>query len=207
MDGDCHLIVVHEPTKTLYEMWRANITGATFDGGCLAVWDLTRSYPDNLRGDGCTSADAGGFPIAALVATADEVLAGEVAHALRFILPNNRIRKNTYVHPGTHSTGATSGGADAPPYGVRLRLRQDFPVGGLATQGARTLAKTLQKYGMFLADAGQIAMTLADDRYSNHTWGEAGVDASSLSSVQVTDMEVVDMGTPIPFSGDCVRNP
>ena len=29
------------------------------------VWDLTKAYPDSLRGDQCTSADAAGFPIVA----------------------------------------------------------------------------------------------------------------------------------------------
>jgi serine/threonine-protein kinase len=205
-DGDCHFIVIHTPTNKLYEMWRANITGGTFYGGCVAVWDLTKRYPDNLRGDGCTSADAGGFPIAAMLPTADEVAAGEVDHAIRFILPNNRIRKNIYVHPGTHSTGATSGGDGAPPYGVRFRLRNDFPLDSLPTDGARVLARAMQKYGMFLADAGQIALTFDSDQFTQHKWADVGVDAQSLSSVQVTDMEVVDMGDPLPFSGDCTRN-
>ena len=51
---------------------------------------------------------------------ADEIHAGEIPHALRFILPNNRIRADIFVAPGTHSTGATSGPADAPPYAARL---------------------------------------------------------------------------------------
>ena len=28
-DGDCHLIVAHEPTHRLYEMWRANISAGS----------------------------------------------------------------------------------------------------------------------------------------------------------------------------------
>ncbi|MBN1771706.1 MAG: hypothetical protein JXB32_10620, partial [Deltaproteobacteria bacterium] len=52
-DGDCHLIV-HRGTQ-LYEMWRANIVGTDFDGGCLAIWDLSRVYGTNGRGAQCTS--------------------------------------------------------------------------------------------------------------------------------------------------------
>src|SRR5262249_6618349 len=74
-DGDCHLIVVMSNEKKLYEMWRADIEGSTFLGGCLAVWDLTRSYGETLRGKGCSSADAGGFPMTAMLATADEAAA------------------------------------------------------------------------------------------------------------------------------------
>jgi serine/threonine-protein kinase len=204
-NGDCHLLVVHAPTQTLYEMYRADITGGTFNGGCTAVWDLGRSYPENLRGDGCTSADAGGFPIAAMLFDADEVYAQKIPHAIRFILPNNRIRAGTYVNPGTHTT-STSGGADAPPYGVRFRLRADFPLASLPSAGARVVAQALQKYGMFLADGGNIALTAVDDRFTQHKWTEVGVESQSLTGIQVTDMEVVDMGAFMTTTS-CVRNP
>jgi serine/threonine-protein kinase len=205
-DGDCHLLVVHPPSKKLYEMWRADDVDGAFRGGCAAVWDLTRSYPENLRGEGCTSADAGGFPIAAMVFTADEVSRGEIRHALRFILPNSRIRERVYVHPGTHSTPATSGGPDLPPYGVRLRLRADFPLETLPSEGARVVARALQRYGMFLADGGLITLTAASDRFTTAKWADVGIDADALTAIQVTDMEVVAMGEPITWSGDCVRN-
>jgi serine/threonine-protein kinase len=204
-NGDCHLIVIHAPTHKLYEMWRADMTGGTFNGGCTAVWDLTKTYPPNLRGDGCTSADGGGFPIAAMLFNADEVYAQEIPHAIRFILPNERIRAGTYVHPGSHTT-STSGGSNAPPYGVRFRLRADFPLANLPSDGARVVAKAMQKYGMFLADGGNIALTAADDRFTQHKWTDVGVDAQSLKGIQPSDMEVVDMGTPMTIT-DCTRNP
>src|SRR5262245_19490530 len=64
-DGDCHLIVL-QGTR-LYEMWRAHMVGATFNGGCLAVWDTRRDYwkpsaGGYARGEQCTSADAAGYP-------------------------------------------------------------------------------------------------------------------------------------------------
>ena len=205
-DGDCHLIVVHRPTKTLYEMWRANIVGPTFFGGCLAKWDLTRAYPTTLRGDQCTSADAGGFPIAAMLFSADEVASGAINHAIRFILPNSRMRAGVYVRPATHA-GGPSGGANLPPYGVRFRLRADYPLASLPTEGARVIARALQRYGMILSDGGNIALTAQSDRFTTHKWSEVGVDTRSLQAIQVSDMEVVDLGTPIPLTFDCVRNP
>jgi serine/threonine-protein kinase len=102
-DGDCHLIVVHKQERRLYELWRANVSNGTFYGGCAAVWDLTRAYPTTLRGEQCTSADVGGFPIAAMLFSADEVFAGSIDHAIRFILPNARIRKGVYVRPAAHT--------------------------------------------------------------------------------------------------------
>jgi serine/threonine-protein kinase len=212
-NGDCHLLVIDPPSKKLYEMWRANIQGTTqaqFRAGCVAVWDLTKQYGSTLRGKGCTSADAGGFPIAAMLATADEVASGQVRHALRFILPNSRIRDGVYVPPGTHSTGPTSGGPNLPPYGVRFRLKASFNVSGLAAPGARTLAVALQRYGMFLADGGNIPLTIASDRFTPRKWSEVGInDDLALASIAVTDFEVVDMGAPVDWNADttCYRNP
>lgn len=205
-DGDCHLIVVHRPTKTLYEMWRANIVGSTFQGGCAAVWDLTRAYPATLRGDQCSSADAGGFPIAAMLFSADEVARGSIDHAIRFILPNSRMRSGAYVRPASHA-GGPSGGASLPPYGVRFRLRADYPIASLPTEGARVIARAMQKYGMILSDGGNIALTAQSDRFTTNKWSRVGVDSRSLSAIRVTDMEVVGMGATIPLTYDCVRNP
>ncbi len=151
-DGDCHLIVEDRQRMRLFEMWRADIAGDSFRGGCLAVWDMTRVYPPSGRGEQCTSADAAGFPIAPLLFSADEVAAGAIDHAIRFILPNARIRRGVYVHPATHA-GAPSGPAEAPPYGARLRLRSDYPVSSLPA-GAQVVARALQRYGMLLADGG-----------------------------------------------------
>jgi serine/threonine-protein kinase len=202
-DGDCHLIVVDESTDTLYEMWRANIVGDQFFGGCLTVWDLTRDYGSNPRGADCTSADAAGFPIASLLFTAEEVQAGSIDHAIRFILPNARIRNRTYVSPATHSTGATSGTTSAPPYGARFRLRSDYPLETLPSEGARVVARAMQRYGMFLADAGNIALTAQSDRFSEVKW-EGLLDTRDLDTISVSDFEMIEAGERHTFTGDCV---
>jgi serine/threonine-protein kinase len=204
-DGDCHLLVVHPSSGKLYEMWRANIDDKGFHGGCAAVWDLNKSYTQG-RGDNCTSADAGGFPVSAMVFTADEVAKGSIDHAIRFILPNSRIRRGVFVPPATHASDALHGGANAPPYGVRLRLRRDFPLQSLPTEGARVVARALQRYGMILADGGRVPLTAANDQYTVHKWDEVGVEPDSVGKIRVQDMEVVDMGEPIKATGDCVRN-
>lgn len=81
----------------------------------------------NGRGQQCTSADDAGFPIAPLLFTADEIKAGRIEHAIRFILPNDMIRARKYVAPATHGTN-TSGPATSGPYGFRMRLKAGFPV-------------------------------------------------------------------------------
>jgi hypothetical protein len=200
-DGDCHLLVFDGGAGKLYEMWRANIA-SVFRGGCLAVWDTKATYSDTLRGDQCTSADAAGFPISPLLFTADEVAAGTIDHAIRFILPNDRIKKG-YVRPATHGTD-TTGGTAAPSYGVHLRLRADFPIDSLPSAGAKVVARAMQKYGMYHADGGNIALTGQSDRYTTAKW-DGLLDPHDLKSLKVEDFDVIDHGAPIPLTLDCVR--
>ena len=205
-DGDCHLLVAHWPTQRLYEMWRANLSGSTFRGGCLAVWDMATVYPPEGRGDQCTSADAAGYPITPLLPTADEVAAGEVAHALRFILPNTTIREGVFVHPASHSTGSASGPASAPPYGAQLRLRADYPLDTLPNEAARVIARALQTYGMFLADGGTVALTFQADTDSTAKWA-ALLASHDLEGIQPADFELLAMPDPIALTYDCTRTP
>ncbi len=205
-DGDCHLIVFAPFENRLYEMWRADIRGSAFHGGCLAVWRTDRAYDERLRGDQCTSADAAGFPIAPLLFSADEVAAGEVAHAIRFILPNNRIRASRYVRPATHGT-RTSGGTNTPPYGAHFRLRRDYPLDALPNDAARVVARALQRYGMYQADGGQIALTAQSDRFTQAKWEQVGLAPRVLSRLTVDDFEVIDHGSPIEVTFDCARVP
>jgi hypothetical protein len=201
-DGDCHLIVWAPDEKRLYEMWRASIAGGTFNGGCLAVWDTSRVYGPEGRGIQCTSADAAGFPIAPLLFTADEVAAGRIDHAIRFILPNNRPQEG-FVPPATHGTN-TTGGASAPYYGVHLRLRADYPLESLPSEGARVVARALQRYGMYHADGGNIALTAAADTRTTPKW-DGLLEPRDLSALDVEDFDVIDHGPPIELTYDCMR--
>ncbi len=200
--GDCHLIVFDREGGKLYEMYRANVTGSEFHGGCLAVWETGRAYGATLRGDQCSSADAAGFPIAPMLFTADEVAAGEIAHAIRFVLPNDRLRRG-FVRPAVHGTD-TDGPSNGPPYGVHLRLRADYPLDSLPNEGARVVARALQKYGMIHADGGEVALTAASDRFTTAKW--AGLLASrDLEFLRVEDFEVIDHGPVVGYPYRCSR--
>jgi serine/threonine-protein kinase len=206
-DGDCHLIVIDADECRLFEMWRANITGSGFFGGCQAVWDLTRDYGTSGRGSYCSSADAAGLPIAPLLFTADEVLRGEIKHALRFAIPNTFIRHDVYVAPGTHATRQATGPVEAPPYATRLRLKAETDIDGL-NPAARVIATTLKSYGMFLADGGNITFMGASDTMTQAKWPEVELGPHDLKALSWSDFEVVDAGSRITWSdGDCVRTP
>jgi serine/threonine-protein kinase len=213
-NNDCHLIVV-QGTR-LFEAWKLNIAGGTSAGspvtsGCLAVWDLTKDYWQAgampfSRGDQCTSADAGGLPVSALLFSADELASGELKHAIRFIMTNPEIRKDAYVHPATHTAG--SGDTTVLPYGARLRLKASVDISGLKPW-AQVLARGLKKYGMILADAtgrGGDALTAESDMFTQAKWGNnlAGDDLSTLS---IDDFEMVDGGQRVMYNGNCMHTP
>ena len=159
-------------------------------------------YTDTLRGDQCTSADAAGLPISPLLFTADEVAAGEIDHAIRFILPNDRVQPATCGRRPTATR--TTGTSAAPNYGVHLRLRADYPIDSLPSEGAKVVARALQKYGMYHADGGNIALTAQTDTYTTAKW-DGLLDPHDLAALKVTDFEVIDHGAPIPLTFDCNR--
>ncbi|MEP7052988.1 MAG: hypothetical protein ABJB12_21670, partial [Pseudomonadota bacterium] len=207
--GDCHLFVYQG--ARLYELYQSNITGGAATGGvfkatCLVVWELTKNYwapaapPNFSRGDGCTGADAAGLPMAPLVLSKQDIASGSVKHALRFTIDNNRIAATVYVHPATHLGGPT-GGASTLPYGARLRLRADYALASLPNDNARTVAKALQTYGMYLADGGNIYISATTD-------ASDAINNSILSKLTPADFELLDGGTRIDAaSQDCKHVP
>jgi hypothetical protein len=202
---DCHLIVVDRSHGKLYEAYQANVADGVLTATDLAVWNLNRVYPPSGRGDQCTSTDAAGFPIAPLLFTADELATGSINHAIRFILPNPRIRAHVFVHPATHA-GAPRGPMTAPPMGAHFRLKASFDMSKL-TPAAQVVARAMQKYGMFLSDGGNIALTAQSDADTKAKYADIDFDSHDLQDIKVTDFEVLDLGTSIRLTDDCVRNP
>lgn len=201
--ADCHMLMVARGERRLYEIYHATVDSSDrFQGGCLAVWDLSMTGNDG-RGQQCSSADAAGFPIAALLFSADEIKAGTIDHAIRFILPNSMIRAKKYVAPATHGTN-TTGPATSGAYGFRMRLKASYNVAGLSP-AAQVVARALQKYGMLMADGGNIALTAQSDTLSDVKWADVGFDANSLTALKATDFEVIDTGPTIDVTFNCMR--
>jgi hypothetical protein len=203
---DCHLLVADRAENKLYEIYQGSAQGDDIAAMGFFVWDLAKSYPQTLRGDQCTSADAAGFPIAGLTPTADEVAGGQIDHALRFILPNDRMKADVYVRPATHAGGPQSTNPDAPPYGVRLRLKGDFDDSAY-TAAQKVVLAALKKHGMLLSDGGEIALVFADDRTSTAKWADLGIDSQTFNSIPPDAFEVVDLGEEVAVTYDCVRTP
>ena len=218
--SDCHLLVVQG--NTLYEAYSSNLTaGGQIEALCLAKWYLDAVYPPEGRGEHCTSADAAGFPIAALLFNADDIRTAlaqpnvadrHLGHAIRFILPNPRMAAGVYVRPASHAGGPT-GPATTVPYGSRLRLRSNFPITTGYNPAAQVILRTMQKYGIVLADGGNIALTAQSDRFTTAKWTDADISIGSrvfdqtigATDVAISDFEVIDTGSRIVETYDCVR--
>jgi hypothetical protein len=62
----------------------------------------------------------------------------------------------------------------------------------------------MQKYGMYHADGGNIALTAQSDKYSTTKW-DGLLDPHDLVALTVSDFEVIDHGPPIDLTLDCNR--
>jgi hypothetical protein len=189
-DGDCHVLVVQEGSCVLYEGFACEHQSDGWHCGNGAKWELTRtSY--GQRPMGWTSADAAGLPIMPGLVRYAEVRAGAIHHAIRFTVPCTR---PNYVAPGTHY--AVPGGCDqndpnAPPMGIRVRLRADFDDSRFPAS-ARVVTTAMKRYGMILADNGSSFYFQGD---ANPGWTEddieplKGIPASAFEAVEVPPLE------------------
>jgi hypothetical protein len=184
--SDAHVLVIDKDNCLLYETFASQkLSDTSWHAGSGALFDLKSN---KLRPDHWTSADAAGLPIFAGLARTDEVKAGAINHALRFTVNSSQ---KAFVHPATHAAGSTTA-TDAPPMGLRVRLKASFDVSTF-TGASKVILTALKKYGMFLADNGS-------DWYisgaTDPTWNDD--DLNQIKTVPASAFEVVQVGTLIP---------
>ena len=120
--GDRHVLVLDNSNCWLYELYSSYPNGdGSWNAASAAVWDLL-NYND--RPYTWTSADAAGLSIFAGLVRYDEVAAGEIKHAIRVTFSQSRA---AFVLPATH-WASNSSNANAPPMGMRLRLKASFDI-------------------------------------------------------------------------------
>jgi hypothetical protein len=82
----------------------------------------------------------------------------------------------------------------------------------LYNPAAQVILRTMQKYGIVLADGGNIALTAESDLYTTHKWAELGIGSRVFDAdvpgapVRIQDFAVLDTGPRIVETYDCVRN-
>ena len=142
--SDHHILVVDSETCTLYEIYDASFDNGVWAGGSGAIWELTSNA---LRPESWTSADAAGLPILPGLVRCDEILAGEIRHALRFTVENTAV----YIWPARHLTSEPQQGI--PPMGARFRLKANFDISGFTLE-TQVILQAMKTYGIMLADNG-----------------------------------------------------
>jgi len=192
-NGDRHVLVLEKDGCWLYELFHANLKSSVWSADSTAVWDMTINAQ---RPWTWTSADAAGLPIFPGLVRYDEVAAGAIRHALRFTVPTTQ---KAFTPPASHWASTTTN-PNAPPMGLRLRLKASFDTSHFSAQN-QVILSALKKYGMILADNGSgIFLSGAPDPRWNNS------DLSQLKTVTASNFEVV-MASPIYTPGNVPTGP
>jgi hypothetical protein len=119
-----------------------------------------------------------------------EIARGRIDHALAFAYPGTT---SNWVYPATHSDGKTPVGAGLP-MGTRLQLDPSIGAETIkrrwrCTGPCLTIARALQRYGMYLIDTGGRSKLMMEyDATAN--W-KGVVTASTPSSIPVERLRIV----------------
>ncbi len=177
---DDHILLVHQGTCVLWELYQARRENGMWLADAVARFDL-RTNTERPRT--WTSADQAGLPIAAGLVRMDEVLAGEIRHALRVTFAHTRAG---WIFPATHPGGEND--RTAPPMGLRLRLRADYDTSRLTGQ-ARVIAAAMKRYGLMVADTGGNWFISGE---TDPRWNDE--DLSQLRQITSSAFEVLNTG-------------
>jgi hypothetical protein len=176
--GDRHILVLRQGECKLYELFSAYPNGGGWEAYSGAVFNLNSNA---LRPLGWTSADAAGLPILPGLVRYDEVAAGVIKHALRFTVNSTQ---RAYILPATHAASSILD-SNAPPMGLRLRLKASYNISGFTGQ-ARVILEALKRYGLILADNGS---NWYISGATNPNWVDD--DLNQLKDVPGSEFEVV----------------
>ncbi len=178
--GDLHVIVLDKDNCILYETYNSVLQAdGSWNVDSAAKWSLTSNA---LRPAGWTSADAAGLPMLPGFLRYDEVLSGQINHALRFTAPQTQ---RLYVWPGRHYASQNTS-PSLPPMGQRFRLKASFDISGFSPN-IQVILRALKKYGMFLADNG---LPWYLQGVSDSRWNTTELD--TLRSIVGSNIEAVD---------------
>jgi hypothetical protein len=145
--SDRHVLVLDTTNCLLYETFDSfknpDNSWNVYSG---AIFDLRKNL---LRPQGWTSSDAAGLPIMPGLARYEEILEGEIKHALRFTAPRTN---RDYIWPARHFASSVND-ASLPSMGARFRLKANFDISSFSPT-TKIILTALKRYGMMLADNG-----------------------------------------------------
>ena len=187
--SDAQLIILEPSTGDEWGFWQLykNSSGQ---------WQATNGYHYNTNWSGVPPKGFGsrgaGVPYLAGLVRPCEIAQGHIDHALAFAYSNTA---PSYVWPATKSDGASTS-ANALPEGARLQLDPSLTTAQLQAMGITgpelVVAKTLQKYGMYLIDSSGRSKVMFE--YSGTAnWGTT-ITAKTVSGIPIADFRWVAAG-------------
>lgn len=220
-EGDGHMSIVDVENWTVYNFTRARklTTGPMdWDAGGVVLFDLAlKNYRyftrnvwtvmgavDTFRSASYFSTNLAAHCIVskvcftALQVRIEEVLDGEIQHPLMF---NLYPIASYFVYPALKADVQSN---SEPPYGMKIRLRQDYPLTGnslLQKLGrdstvARMMLRAMQKYGAILTHGGDGPTLVGEpDAHLPTKWSDL---CDNINAIMVrmflrpTDFQVVD---------------
>lgn len=179
-NGDRHSVVIDAGGCWLYEMYGAYNSSGAWSAAEVAIWDMTTNAQRPYL---WTAADAAGMPLFPGLARYDEVAAGAIRHALVFTVSATQ---QAFTPPASHWASSITD-KNAPPMGMRLRLKASFDISSYPADD-QVILTALKTYGMFVVDHGA---PLFVSGAPSPGWNNSNL--SLLSAVKTSDFEVVRM--------------
>jgi hypothetical protein len=195
-EDDAHMTVLDRKNGCEFDFYDARKT----DGRWSADWANTLL----IRGRGAyargLSTRGSGFSNLVGLIWPQELKARKIRHALMFSYPHTSARGA--VAPATETDGE-SPSADALPEGARLQLDPALDLGRLPLRSyERTIARALQRYGMYLGDTGGGLSLYAVHPQSYQSDRYAGllppVDYPQLPNIPIDRFRVLKLGPVTP---------
>ena len=183
VSGDHHMLIVDRDEKKLYELYNPTLLqNGVWSAYSGAVFDLSGYL---LRAEDHSSADAAGLPMVPGILRYDELMSGEVDHALRISV---WVTNKSWVWPARNAASDYTNGA-YPPMGSRIRLKSSFDTSGYPPQ-SKAILEVLKKHGAMVADNGALFRVYLQE---DSRWTDSDLD--QLNNVLTTNFEVVDVSS------------
>jgi hypothetical protein len=185
---DGHLTVYDPRVHHEWDMWRAVPAWSAAAGSS----ELTRG--DGVIPDGVASGDAANLPLLGGLIRPEEILQGHIDHALVFGIPG--VGPGPPVCPATHNTPTTSD-PNGPREGQRFQLDPSVNVSALPIPvWAKTIARAIQVYGMYLRDNSGTLTVYAENPISRgyDAWanvGLRGIASAPLAGIPWADLRAL----------------
>jgi hypothetical protein len=198
---DKHLCIVDRNAETEWGFWDAVDGTSGWTAGEASTMDLSGDGVRPPTNDTPWWAGQGpracGYSLIAGLITTDEIMAGQIRHALILAYPH--IESRYYTPPASSAQGTTSEALPTRgiPCGGHLQLDPTLDVTtlGLSPAGL-AIAVALQQYGAFVGDFSGAVSLYADESPTAQAYWDGGVlGNSAVSAIPLNRFRVLQLGT------------